>query len=190
MLAARLSLTPNALTVARIVAIPLIVMGFFMPAEWGGWAMWGLFLFASVTDFFDGWLARRLGQTSAFGAMLDQIADKLLVVTVLLLLARAGWLNAGGLLAAVVILLREIFVSGLREFAAGRTGTFPVSFVAKLKTTTQLLALAVTLFAFALGEMGVWWQLGQGLLVLAAALTAWTGWEYWRNAKVSGVFRS
>jgi cardiolipin synthase len=188
MLAARLPITPNMLTLARVAVIPLIVLAFFLPPEWGGWTIWGLFLFASISDFFDGWLARRSGQTSAFGAMLDPIADKLLVATVLLLLAAAGWLDVGGLIASIVIILREIFISGLREFAAGKTGTFPVSKLAKWKTAVQLLALVISLFAFALGDMGFWWQVGEVLLLVAAALTAWTGWTYWRAARAQGMF--
>jgi cardiolipin synthase (CMP-forming) len=181
-------ITPNALTVARVAVIPLIVAAFFLPPPLGGWLIWGLFVFASATDFFDGWLARKTGQTSAFGAMLDPIADKLLVTTVLLLLAAAGWLQAWGLCAAVVILLREMFISGLREFAAGKTGSFPVTFLAKIKTTVQLVALVVSLLAFALDARGALWVAGEGLLVLAAVLTAWTGWGYWRGVKARGVF--
>ncbi len=196
MLAARLPITPNMLTLARVAVIPLIVLVFLMPAEWGmppewgGWLILGLFLFASISDFFDGWLARRLGQTSAFGTMLDPIADKLLVATVLLLLAAAGWLDAGGLVAAVVVILREIFISGLREFAAGKTSTFPVSAMAKWKTTVQMVALVISLLAFALGDRGIWWQLGEGLLMVAAALTVWTGWVYWRAAQKRGLFHA
>jgi CDP-diacylglycerol--glycerol-3-phosphate 3-phosphatidyltransferase len=166
-----------------------VIAFFFLPPVWGGWAIWGLFLFAGITDFFDGWLARRSGQGTAFGAMLDQIADKLLVATVLVLLAAAGWLDVGGIIAAVVIILREIFISGLREFAAGHTGTFPVSKLAKWKTTVQIAALVTILLSFALGDRGLLWQAGEGLLMLAAALTAWTGWVYWRAAQRRGMFR-
>jgi cardiolipin synthase (CMP-forming) len=187
MLAMSSLVTPNALTLLRVGAIPLVVAAYFLPPAYGGWLMWGLFLVASITDFFDGWLARRLGLTSAFGAMLDPIADKLLVVTVLFLLARSGWLGTGGLLAAIVIVLRELFIAGLREFAAGKCGSFPVSFLAKLKTTTQLMALSLSLFAFARGEMDLWWWLGEALLMLAALLTAWTGWQYWVGVKRQGV---
>ena len=145
-MASRALSLPNMLTYARIVAVPMVVICFF----WGGsfvandnarWWAFGIFVVASITDFFDGYLARAWQQTSTIGRMLDPIADKLLVAACLLLLAADGTIRGWSLWAAIIILCREILVSGLREYLAELKVSVPVSKVAKWKTTAQLLAL-------------------------------------------------
>src|SRR3954465_1074751 len=141
---------PNILTYARIVAVPLVVLGFFLEghlksSDFARWSALVIFLLASVTDYLDGYLARAWQQTSNIGKMLDPIADKLLVATCLLLLAAdpdrhagiAGW----SLWAAIIILCREILVSGLREYLAALKVSVPVTQLAKWKTTIQLVAI-------------------------------------------------
>jgi len=171
---------PNLLTLARIAAIPVIVASFYFSGEGARWLACVLFVAASVTDFFDGYLARRLGSTSAIGRFLDPIADKLLVAAVLLLLAAFGGLTPGGVVAALAILLREVLVAGLREHLAEMKVGLPVSRLAKWKTAVQLAALTLLLIASAL-PMRPWLQyLGEGCLWLAALLTVVTGWDYLR----------
>ncbi len=135
------------------------------------------FVLAALTDFFDGWLARRLGAQSAWGAILDPIADKIAVLAVVLGLV---WLEPRAGIAApgFVILFRELFVSGLREAGAGRGLKFPVTRLAKWKTTVQLVALAVETLAPAAPQVPVLTPLGDALLWAAAAMTLWTGAEY------------
>ncbi len=177
---------PNALTVGRIAAVPVILALVAAPAPQA--ALWAcaVFTLAAVTDWLDGFLARRLRQQSAFGRMLDPIADKLLVGAVLMALAAAGRLPALSLYPAIAILCREFLVSGLREHLAGRA-TLRVTPLAKWKTAAQLAALGLLLAgdaggtALGLGRLRL--GLGGGLLLwAAAALTLATGWAYLRAA--------
>lgn len=169
---------PNLLTLMRIAAIPLIVASFWLDRGWAQWTAALLFLVASVTDYFDGWLARRWQLVSRVGRFLDPIADKLLVATVLLLLCAFETLRGVHVIAALIILCREIMVSGLREFLAELRVGLPVSNAAKWKTTIQMLALGVLL----VGDAGWSWVMPLGLTLLwcAAALTLWTGYDYLR----------
>jgi cardiolipin synthase len=171
---------PNALTVARIGAVPLLIAAFYLPAPAASWAALAVFAAASVTDWFDGWLARRWDQQSDFGKVLDPIADKLLVAAALFMLAAFDRLSLPSIVAAIAILGREILVSGLREFLAGRA-SLPVTMLAKWKTAVQMLAIAVLLVAPAapahlraqlIGEIALW---------IAAAMTLVTGWDYLRR---------
>ena len=144
---------PNMLTYARIVAVPLVVLCFFLEghlksSDFARWSALAIFVLASITDYFDGYLARAWQQTSNIGRMLDPIADKLLVATCLLLLAAdtdrrriAGW----SLWAAIIILCREILVSGLREYLAALKVSVPVTQLAKWKTAIQMVAIAFLL---------------------------------------------
>lgn len=174
---------PNLLTLSRIAAIPLIVA--LMLLRWPAADLTACVVFtaAAVTDWLDGHLARRHRQTSELGRMLDPIADKLLVGAVLMLLAGLGRLSDIGLIAAVVIMLREILVSGLREFLAGLSQGLPVSRLAKWKTGVQMTALGMLVAGDAsarllgLGFLPVG-LLGEAMLTLAAALTLVTGWDY------------
>ncbi len=177
---------PNILTYARIIAVPLVVLCFFLEgrlqssdaARWGALA---IFLIASITDFFDGYLARIWKQTSTIGRMLDPIADKLLVSAVLLLLAADGTIAGWTLWAAIIILCREILVSGLREYLAELKVSVPVSRLAKWKTTIQMVAIAF-LLAGPAGDkiVPIITIVGIILLWIAALITLYTGWDYFR----------
>jgi cardiolipin synthase len=174
---------PNLLTLSRIAAIPLILALVLLRLPAADLAACAVFTAAALTDWLDGHLARRRRLTSEFGRMLDPIADKLLVGAVLMLLAGLGRLSDLGLIAAVVIMLREILVSGLREFLAGLAQGLPVSRLAKWKTGVQMTALGMLVAGDAsarllgLGFLPVG-LLGEALLTLAAALTLITGWDY------------
>jgi CDP-diacylglycerol--glycerol-3-phosphate 3-phosphatidyltransferase len=178
-LPAQLTTLPNLLTLARIVAIPVICV--FVVIGWPllQWLALLLFVAAAVTDWIDGYLARRMDLSSAIGRMLDPIADKLLVGALLVTLAWTRQISALDLIPAIAILLREIFVAGLREYLGGAGITVPVTFLAKWKTTVQLVALALLLAAPVLLGLALPAQLA---LWLAALLTVWTGWEYLRSS--------
>src|SRR5579862_4273736 len=137
--------TANILTLSRIAAIPLVVACFWLDKEWSQWLSMGLFVAAGVTDYFDGYFARRYHQISRLGRFLDPIADKLLVAAALVMLIDKGPLHGVHVLAALIILAREILVSGLREFLAELRVGLPVSQLAKWKTGAQMVAIAVLL---------------------------------------------
>ena len=171
---------PNLLTYGRVAAVPLVVALILGSDEdWARWAALIIYIVAAITDFFDGYLARAWGQQSSLGRMLDPIADKLLVSAVLLALAAnrtiSGWLLA----AALIILCREVLVSGLREYLAELRVPVPVTTLAKWKTTLQLVALGF-LIAGDAGEklMPGSVKIGALLLWAAAILTLYTGWDY------------
>ncbi len=171
---------PNLLTYGRVVAVPIIVAVMFWPEEyWMRWIALGIYAIAAITDFFDGYLARVLSQQSSMGRMLDPIADKLLVAAVLLMLVADHTVQSWSIWAAIVILCREILVSGLREFLAELKVSVPVSRVAKWKTTAQIVALGF-LIAGKSGETVVpgTIMIGLTLLWMAAILTLYTGWDY------------
>ena len=183
---ARAFALPNLLTYARIAAVPVVVgcMYFQSILGYGLWLRWvALFIFiaAGLTDVLDGYVARSWGQQSVFGRMLDPIADKLLVSSCLLMLAVDGTIKGLALWAAIIILCREILVSGLREYLAELRVSVPVTALAKWKTFLQLLAVG---FCIA-GEAGdkilpITTEIGIGLLWLSAILTLYTGWDYFR----------
>lgn len=169
----------NILTMSRIAAIPLIV-GFLLinSAVWH-WVALALFVLACVTDWFDGYVARRLHQISPLGRFLDPIADKLVVAAVLLVLVAMRHIDGWAVLAALIILCREILVSGLREFLAELRVGVPVSILAKWKTTVQMIALGFLIVAKADSEVPIDAMLvGEILLWLAAGLTLVTGYDY------------
>lgn len=177
---------PNILTYARIAAVPLVVLCFFVEGrlqstDAARWAAVTIFVVASITDFFDGYLARIWKQTSNIGRMLDPIADKLLVSACLLLLAADGTIAGWALWAAIIILCREILVSGLREYLASLKVSVPVSRLAKWKTTVQMFSI-VFLLAGPAGNKVIPYATEFGLVMLwvAAILTLWTGWDYFR----------
>lgn len=173
---------PNLLTYARIAMVPVVVGCVVYEDEWARWLALGIFILAAITDFFDGYLARAWEQQSNLGRMLDPIADKLLVAAVLLALTRVGTIAGYSLWAALVILCREILVSGLREFLAELRVSVPVSQLAKWKTTIQMIALAFLLAGPAGDRIipGVT-QLGIALLWAAAILTLYTGYDYFKT---------
>lgn len=169
---------PNILTYGRIAAVP-VVAGLLM---WGGngarWAALVIFLLAAVSDFFDGYLARIWQLETSLGRMLDPIADKVLVAVVLLVLSADGILFGGHIWAAIIILSREVLVSGLREYLGELRVSVPVTKIAKWKTTVQLVAIGFLIAGPAAGGAVV--TTGIGLLWIAAALTLYTGYDYFR----------
>src|SRR5580698_293998 len=171
---------PNILTYARVAAVPLVAGFLFWPqAPWARWTALAIFVAAGISDFFDGYLARAWSQQSSLGRMLDPIADKLLVAAVLLMLSADGVIVGASLWAAIIILCREILVSGLREYLAELRVPVPVTAVAKWKTAAQLVALGF-LIAGAAGERVLPGSHVAGLVLLwvAAVLTLYTGWDY------------
>lgn len=171
---------PNILTYGRVVAVPVVVALMFWPEkDWARWTALGIFALAAITDFFDGYLARIWSLQSSLGRMLDPIADKLLVGACLLMLTVIQQITGVSVWAAMIILLREILVSGLREFLAELRVSVPVSTVAKWKTTVQLLALGFLIVGPAGEKVLPGSQLiGIVLLWIAAVLTLYTGWDY------------
>jgi cardiolipin synthase len=175
---------PNILTYGRIVAVPVVVGCMFYQnilhgGLWLRWVALAVFIAAGISDFLDGYFARIWAQQSSLGRMLDPIADKLLVASCLLMLAAESTIHGWALLAAAVILCREILVSGLREYLAELRVSVPVTRLAKWKTTLQMVAVG---FLIA-GEAGdavvpVFTKIGIALLWLSALLTLYTGWDY------------
>jgi CDP-diacylglycerol--glycerol-3-phosphate 3-phosphatidyltransferase/cardiolipin synthase len=173
---------PNLLTYGRVAAVPVVVgCLFWSEVGWMRWVALGVFVAAGITDFLDGYLARALAQQSALGQMLDPIADKLLVAAVLMMLVADHTIVSYSLGAAIVILCREILVSGLREFLADLKVSIPVSRIAKWKTTLQLVALGF-LIAGPEGDkvLAGTTQIGLVLFWSSALLTIYTGWDYLR----------
>jgi cardiolipin synthase len=171
---------PNILTYARVAAVPLVVGFLSWPGEpWARWTALAIFIAAAISDFFDGYLARAWSQQSSLGRMLDPIADKLLVSAVILVLAADQTISGATLWAAIVILCREILVSGLREYLAELRVPLPVTAVAKWKTTVQLVALGFLIVGPA-GEAVLPGSVKTGIVLLwiAAILTLYTGWDY------------
>lgn len=171
---------PNVLTYVRLAAVPAVVALLFWPRDdWTRWQALAVFIAAGVTDYFDGYFARLYAQQSALGRMLDPIADKLLVAACLLMLVNARTIQGVHLWATIVILCREILVSGLREFLAELKVSVPVSRVAKWKTALQLVAVGF-LIAGPAGEFVLpgTTTIGLVLLWIAAILTIYTGWDY------------
>ncbi len=171
---------PNLLTYGRVLAVPVVVGCLFWPDQFAmRWTALGVFIAAGVTDFLDGYLARAWAQQSSLGRMLDPIADKLLVSAVLMMLVADRSIFSYSLWAAIIILCREILVSGLREFLAELKVPMPVSRLAKWKTVLQLVALGF-LIAGPAGEVVLPGTIRIGLVLLwiAALLTLYTGWDY------------
>ena len=185
---------PNVLTYARIAAVPAVVACMYWQSilEGGLWLRWvalAIFIAAAITDFFDGYVARIWDQQSSFGRMLDPIADKLLVASCLLMLAVDSTIKGPTIWAAIVILCREILVSGLREYLAELRVSVPVTQLAKWKTTVQLVAIGFLLAGPAGDSVMTGWlarstevitQIGIVLLWLSALVTLYTGWDYFR----------
>ena len=175
---------PNALTWFRIIAIPLVVMVFYWPEPWARPAAGLLFALAGITDYLDGYLARRLGQTSNFGAFLDPVADKLIVSTALVLLVQADPQILLALVAAIII-GREITVSALREWMSqiGARAHVAVNFFGKWKTTVQIIGISLLLYQHRLPILDLdTYLIGEWLLYVAAALTLWSMIDYLRTA--------
>ena len=194
---------PNILTILRLLAAPgLPLMFLYFHRPWADWAALTLFVLAAATDWFDGYIARAWNQQSRFGAAMDPIADKAMVVIALVVITGYSGMNPWLILPVTVILFREIFVSGLRESLGESASKLAVTKVAKWKTMTQMVAISVLFLGTGLayvehgrpplvgeavlpGEL-TWSSLATGLglilIWIAAALTAYTGWDYFRKA--------
>lgn len=171
----------NILTLARIGAVPLIVGMLYMDQPLGSHLALATFTIAGITDFFDGYLARATGTVSKVGQFLDPIADKLMVGGVIIMVVAVGWVDGLHVIAAVVIMCREILVSGLREFLAGLQVSVPVTWLAKWKTTIQMIALGALVWTPGGAAFGVPSQaVGLVLLWAAAVVTLYTGFDYLR----------
>ncbi|WP_428409837.1 CDP-diacylglycerol--glycerol-3-phosphate 3-phosphatidyltransferase [Hyphococcus sp.] len=169
----------NLITLARMALVIPFVFAFLANAPWNMTAALVIFVIAALTDFVDGRVARARGETSALGAALDPIADKLLIAAALILLARNGVIAGFGVVAVIIIILREILVSGLREALAAAQKTLAVTPLAKWKTTAQLIAAGLMLAAAPTGIAGEALRpVASAALWLAAILTLWTGAEY------------
>ena len=171
----------NLLTLARIIVIPIIVLCIYMNNPFYGWVAFILFCIASITDYFDGYIARIRNEVTNFGTFLDPIADKLLVAAVILILTSKEVIANWETIPALIILLREIAVSGLREYLAKIKVSVPVSRISKIKTSLQLIALAFLILSESgitiipilfIGKMSLW---------IAGILTLYTGYDYLKS---------
>lgn len=179
---------PTILTLFRIALLPVIVVVFYLPeyyapaARWSNIAAAGIFIAAAITDWLDGWIARRWNMSSAFGAFLDPVADKLMVAVALFLIVQQ---NPTPLMAvtSAIIVGREISISALREWMAelGQRARVGVAFIGKLKTTMQIIAIVVCLHQREFPELRLY-RIGEALLVVAAVLTIWSAFVYVRAA--------
>ncbi len=170
---------PNILTISRIVLLPVLIGLFFIDERWAAWLALWIYIFCAVTDFLDGYFARRYGSTSNFGTFLDPISDKIMVVSVLMALAAFDRLDGIWIIPAIVILSREFLISGLREYLGPQNIKVPVSKLAKWKTGLQMTALGFLV----IGDYGDTivpdtLLIGQILLTIAAIITLITGWNY------------
>jgi cardiolipin synthase (CMP-forming) len=194
---------PNTLTLLRLLAAPGVpIMFLYFNRPWADFLALTLFLGAAITDWFDGYLARLWKQESKFGAMLDPIADKAMVVIAIMVITGYSGMNPWLILPATVILFREVFVSGLREYLGAKAGTLKVTKVAKWKTTAQMVAIGILFLGTGLAYIeqgrppragegvlppdmtwaGVATWLGLAVIWLAAILTAISGWDYFRKS--------
>ena len=168
----------NVLTILRIIIIPIIVLCIYLKSPFFGWTAFVLFCIASITDYFDGYLARIRNEVTNFGTFLDPIADKLLVAAVILILTSKGVIADWETIPALIILLREITVSGLREYLAGIKVSIPVSRIAKLKTLLQLCSLALLILSESITDIIPIIYLGKFFLWIAGLLTLYTAYDY------------
>ena len=168
----------NILTLIRIAVIPIIVLCIYLKSPIFGWIAFVLFCLASITDYFDGYLARIRNEVTNFGTFLDPIADKLLVAAVILILTSKGIISDWQTIPALIILLREITVSGLREYLAGIKVSIPVSRIAKLKTLLQLFALAFLNLSESIVDLSLILYIGNIFLWVSALLTLYTCYDY------------
>ncbi len=173
---------PNLLTLFRILLIPVLVLVFYLPFEWTHFAAALVFVLGALTDWADGWVARRFGQISEFGAFLDPVADKLTVSTALFLIVQKDPTVFMALTAAVIV-GREIAISALREWMAaiGHSGRVKVAWIGKIKTIVQMVAIGMLLFRVDFVGLPIY-AIGEWLLGSAAVLTLWSGYNYLRAA--------
>ncbi|MBL8640785.1 MAG: CDP-diacylglycerol--glycerol-3-phosphate 3-phosphatidyltransferase [Alphaproteobacteria bacterium] len=173
---------PNAMTIGRLLTLPLLVILMMIDAAWAAWSALALYTLGCITDYLDGYLARRFHLESNFGKFLDPIADKIFIATVLICLIANHHLSGWGVIPVLLILCREFLISGLREFFGPQNIQFPVSRLAKWKTGIQMFALGFLI----MGEYGttvIAWnvEIGYILLICATILTVMTGWTYMKE---------
>ncbi len=173
---------PNLMTIGRLMTLPLLVYLMMIDASWAAWSALGIYTFGCVTDWLDGYIARRYHMESNFGKFMDPIADKIFIATVLICLVANQHLTGWGIIPVLVILSREFLISGLREFFGPKNVQFPVSKLAKWKTGIQMFALGFLI----MGEYGVPVlplniEIGYTLLIAATILTIMTGWVYMKE---------
>ncbi|MGB4107124.1 MAG: CDP-diacylglycerol--glycerol-3-phosphate 3-phosphatidyltransferase [Alphaproteobacteria bacterium] len=169
---------PNILTISRILILPVIIALFLMEGRLGATAMWwafGLYAVACITDFLDGWIARKLNQTTAFGTFLDPISDKIFVGALFIVFAGVGRIYGIWMIPAIVIFAREFLVSGLREYLGQKSIALPVTKLAKWKTTSQMVATGILIIG---PYVPYGLSVGHWALTLAALITVITGWGY------------
>jgi len=177
---------PNILTIGRIILVPIFIFAFYLPGALGDWIPFVIFVLASFTDFLDGLLARLYKEESRLGELLDPIADKIIVASALVLLVMDNTIKNYEVIAAIIILIREILISGLREFLAKVKVSIPVTSLAKFKTFIQMLSIAILLTGESgnslvnFGEYNAH-TIGIILLWIAAFLTIYTGYDYIRK---------
>ena len=169
---------PTYLCYLRLALIIPFTALFYVHESWQAWAMLGVYVIGAATDWLDGFLARRWQAETKFGAMIDQISDKMFVAAVIIVLIAMG--NLGGYLmpAAIIILSRELFVSGLREYLGQQKIALPVSKLGKWKTTSQMVALALLIIYPAIDQTYPVYEIGAGLFWIAAILSAFSAWQY------------
>ena len=170
----------NVLTIARMIMLPIMVALFYLEDSWGNTAIWAcfwLYVIAAFTDYLDGYLARKMRQTSDFGTFLDPISDKIMVGIILVMLIATDRVGAFGVVLALLIFTREFLVSGLREYLGPKGIKVPVMKLAKWKTTVQMIACGVLILS---GTVPLAYEAGMILLLIATALTLRTGWVYLR----------
>tara|TARA_Y100000590_G_scaffold245865_1_gene276260 strand:- start:888 stop:1457 length:570 start_codon:yes stop_codon:yes gene_type:complete len=183
---------PNILTIGRIILVPIFIGTFYLPGAMGDWIPFFIFLLASFTDFLDGLLARLYKEESKLGELLDPIADKIIVASALILLVMDDIIKDYEIIAAIIIMIREILISGLREFLAKVQVNMPVTKLAKFKTFIQMFAIAILLTGesgnklFNFADYNAH-SIGIILLWLAAFLTVYTGYDYVRKGIVHAI---
>lgn len=165
----------NILTIGRLCLLPVIIVLFYVPGETAAWLCLALYAVGAVTDFLDGWVARKFNQVTPFGKFLDPISDKIFVVTMLLMLVSVDRITGLWTVSVVIILTREFLVSGMREFLGPKNIALPVTPLAKWKTAIQMVATGILVVGpyVPLGTL-----IGQLSLLAAAGLTVVTGWQY------------
>ena len=177
---------PNILTIGRIILVPIFIGTYYLPGAMGDWIPFFIFVLASFTDFLDGLLARLYKEESKLGELLDPVADKIVVASALILLVMDNTIEGYEVIAAIIIMIREIIISGLREFLAKAQIAIPVTKLAKYKTFIQMLSIAILLTGesgnslMSFGDYNAH-SIGIVLLWLAAFLTIYTGYDYVRK---------
>lgn len=178
---------PNILTLSRMVLLPIMIVLFLVPHAWAAWTILAIYTPAAISDFFDGYYARRYQSVSLVGVFLDPIADKLFVGAILFMLAATGRLEGWWAIVALLILMREIFIAGLREFLAGKEIKVPVTTLAKWKTGFQMGAMGFLImwpYVSPLWFANLVEFIGKSGILIAMVLTLKTGWDYTRASWV------